>query len=92
MSIKNRLKISRTNDISIKIGLKISRYVVNSIKTMLKSKHDSYWQSKRAPAYKYSKLALDYLSYLICPSTPSIPKILSVPKIPNPLSYQNPVL
>jgi hypothetical protein len=56
---------------------------------MLKSKHDSYWQSKRAPAYKYSKLALDYLSYLICPSTPSI---LSIPKIPNPLSYQNPVL
>ena len=53
---------------------------------MLKSKHDSYWQSKRAPAYKYSKLALDYLSYLICPST------LSIPKIPIPLSYQNPVL
>ena len=53
---------------------------------MLKSKHDSYWQSKRAPAYKYSKLALDYLSYLICPSTPSIPNI------PNSLSYQNPVL
>jgi hypothetical protein len=53
---------------------------------MLKSKHDSYWQSKRAPAYKYSKLALDYLS---CPSTPSI---LSIPKIPNPLSYQNPIL
>jgi hypothetical protein len=68
---------------------------------MLKSKHDSYWQSKRAPAYKYSKLALDYLSYLsylICPSTPSIPSILSIPKIPiplnipNPLSYQPPVL
>ena len=62
---------------------------------MLKSKHDSYWQSKRAPAYKYSKLALDYLSYLICPSTPSILSILSIlsiPKIPIPLSYQNPVL
>ena len=68
---------------------------------MLKSKHDSYWQSKRAPAYKYSKLALDYLSFLcflICPSTPSIPSILSIPNIlsiliiPNPLSYQNPVL
>ena len=71
---------------------------------MLKSKHDSYWQSKRAPAYKYSKLALDFLSYLICPSTPSTPSILSIlsiqsilsflniPNIPNPLSYQNPVL
>jgi hypothetical protein len=65
---------------------------------MLKSKHDSYWQSKRAPAYKYSKLALDYLSFLICPSilsTPSIPSILSIPippNIPNPLSYRNPVL
>ena len=65
---------------------------------MLKSKHDSCWQSKRAPAYKYSKLALDYLSYLICPSTPSTPStlsilsILSTPSIPIPLSYQNPVL
>ena len=65
---------------------------------MLKSKHDSYRQSKRAPAYKYSKLALDYLSYLICPSTPSTPStlsilsILSTPSIPIPLSYQNPVL
>jgi hypothetical protein len=62
---------------------------------MLKTKHDSCWQSKRAPAYKYSKLALDYLSYLICPSTPSIQSILSVlsiPNNPNPLSYQNPVL
>ena len=62
---------------------------------MLKSKHDGYWQSKRAPAYKYSKLALDYLSFLICPSTPSILSILSflnIPKIPNPLSYQPPVL
>ena len=71
---------------------------------MLKSKHDSYWQSKRAPAYKYSKLALDYLSYLICPSTPSTPSILRIPRIPRiqsipkipsipiPLSYQNPVL
>lgn len=65
---------------------------------MPKSKHDSYWQSKRAPAYKYSKLALDYLSYLICPSIPSTPRIqsiLSIPKIPSipiPLSYQNPVL
>lgn len=62
---------------------------------MLKSKHDSYWQSKRAPAYKYSKLALDYLSYLICPSTPSILSIPNIPiplSIPNPLSYQTPVL
>ena len=59
---------------------------------MLKSKHDSYWQSKRAPAYKYSKLALDYLSFLICPSILSIPNILSILIIPNPLSYQNPVL
>lgn len=65
---------------------------------MLKSKHDGCRQSKRAPAYKYSKLALDYLSYLICPSIPSIPRILSIlsipkiPSIPNPLSYQNPVL
>ena len=59
---------------------------------MLKSKHDSYWQSKRAPAYKYSKLALDYLSFLICPSTLSILSTLSIPKIPNPLSYQTPVL
>ena len=59
---------------------------------MLKSKHESYWQSKRAPAYKYSKLALDYLSYLICPSTPSIPNIPNILIIPNPLSYQNPVL
>ncbi len=62
---------------------------------MLKSKHDGCWQSKRAPAYKYSKLALDYLSfliYLICPSTPSTPSILSIPKIPIPLSYQTPVL
>ena len=59
---------------------------------MLKSKHDSYWQSKRAPAYKYSKLALDYLSYLICPSTPSIPNIPNILIIPNPLSYQTPVL
>ena len=59
---------------------------------MLKSKHDSYRQSKRAPAYKYSKLALDYLSYLICPSTLSILSILSTPSIPIPLSYQNPVL
>ena len=50
---------------------------------MLKSKHDSYWQSKRAPAYKYSKLALDYLSYLsylICLSTPSI---LIIPIVPS---------
>ena len=80
---------------SIKNDAKISRYVINSIKTMLKSKHDSYWQSKRAPAYKYSKLALDYLSFLICPSTPSILSILSIPSIlniPIPLSYQNPVL
>lgn len=53
---------------------------------MLKSKHDSYWQSKRAPAYKYSKLALDYLSFLICLIC------LSTPSIPIPLSYQNPVL
>ena len=59
---------------------------------MLKSKHDGCRQSKRAPAYKYSKLALDYLSFLICPSTPSIPNILSVPNNPNPLSYQKPVL
>jgi hypothetical protein len=59
---------------------------------MLKTKHDSYWQSKRAPAYKYSKLALDYLSFLICPSTPSIPSIPNILSIPIPLSYQNPVL
>ena len=59
---------------------------------MLKSKHDSYWQSKRAPAYKYSKLALDYLSFLICPSTLSIPNIPNILIIPNPLSYQPPVL
>ena len=65
---------------------------------MLKSKHDSCWQSKRAPAYKYSKLALDYLSFLICLSTPSTPStlsilsILKIPNIPNPLSYQTPVL
>ena len=68
---------------------------------MLKSKYDSYWQSKRAPAYKYSKLALDYLSFLICPSTPSTPSTLSIPSIPSTLSipstpstlsYQNPVL
>ena len=65
---------------------KISRYVINSIKTMLKSKHDSCWQSKRAPAYKYSKLALDYLSFLSFLSILSIlnlPNLLSIPNLPN---------